>query len=163
MITGSASLQYKGMRSTAELGAVQGTLIRNTSLTVKTFRIQVLTSCPDDPLNALFVYVSGKKLGTKPAWQRAYKTILSRFHDVITYSEFQQLDVDHVSEILSGDAIAARRCLPLFYFCLSLFPSFEFFEEIKSGIKMSSFRFAYFNYSRCFDLCRSFGAKLRKR
>ncbi|EEC03969.1 hypothetical protein IscW_ISCW002033, partial [Ixodes scapularis] len=68
----------------------------------------VLTSSPDDPLHALFVYVSGKRLGTKPAWQRAYKTILSRFQDVVALPEFLNLDMDHVSEILSGDAIAAR-------------------------------------------------------
>ncbi|CAN8004001.1 unnamed protein product [Ixodes hexagonus] len=75
---------------------------------------EVLTSSPDDPLHALFVYVSGKRLGTKPAWQRAYKTILSRFQDVVGYPEFLNLDVDHVSEILSGDAIAARSETELF-------------------------------------------------
>ncbi|XP_040359662.1 uncharacterized protein LOC120846339 [Ixodes scapularis] len=79
---------------------------------------EVLTSSPDDPLHALFVYVSGKRLGTKPAWQRAYKTILSRFQDVVALPEFLNLDMDHVSEILSGDAIAARSETELYWAAL---------------------------------------------
>lgn len=70
---------------------------------------QVLTSSPEDPVHALFVYVSAKKLGTKSAWQRAYKTILAKFHLVVTCQEWLELNVDQVVEILSADSIAARR------------------------------------------------------
>ncbi|XP_075738887.1 kelch repeat and BTB domain-containing protein 8-like [Rhipicephalus microplus] len=70
---------------------------------------QVLTSSPEDPVHAVFVYVSGKKLGTKPAWQRAYKTILAKFHLVVGCPEFLELSADQVCEILSADAIAAHR------------------------------------------------------
>ncbi|XP_077520037.1 kelch repeat and BTB domain-containing protein 12-like [Amblyomma americanum] len=75
---------------------------------------QVLTSSPDDPLHALFVYVSAKKLGTKPAWQRAYKTILGKFHLVAACPEFLALSAEQVCEILAADSIAARSETELF-------------------------------------------------
>ncbi|KAL1470299.1 hypothetical protein MTO96_024365 [Rhipicephalus appendiculatus] len=80
---------------------------------------QVLTSSPDDPVHAVFVYVSGKKLGTKPAWQRAYKTILAKFHLVVGCPEFLELSVDQVCEILSADSIAAHSETELFLAALS--------------------------------------------
>ncbi|KAH7971437.1 hypothetical protein HPB49_024100 [Dermacentor silvarum] len=80
---------------------------------------QVLTSSPEDPVHALFVYVSAKKLGTKPAWQRAYKTILAKFHLVVDCPEFTELSVDQVCEILAADSIAARSETELFLAALS--------------------------------------------
>ncbi|KAH9385040.1 hypothetical protein HPB48_027080 [Haemaphysalis longicornis] len=80
---------------------------------------QVLTGSPEDPVHALFVYVSGKKLGTKEAWQRAYKTILSKFHLVAARPEFLELSVDQVCEILGADSIAAQSETDLFHAALS--------------------------------------------
>ncbi|KAH8035446.1 hypothetical protein HPB51_005634 [Rhipicephalus microplus] len=76
---------------------------KNTSLC---FVTQVLTSSPEDPVHAVFVYVSGKKLGTKPAWQRAYKTILAKFHLVVGCPEFLELSADQV--IAFNQAIQER-------------------------------------------------------
>ncbi|KAH9379693.1 hypothetical protein HPB48_021362 [Haemaphysalis longicornis] len=82
-------------------------------------RCMVLTGSPEDPVHALFVYVSGKKLGTKEAWQRAYKTILSKFDLVAARPEFLELSVDQVCEILGADSIAAQSETDLFHAALS--------------------------------------------
>lgn len=86
---------------------------------IKELCAKVLTGSPEDPRHALFVYVSGKKLGTKAAWQRAYKTILDKFHLVAELPEFLELGVDQVGEILGADAIAARSETDLFLAALS--------------------------------------------
>ncbi|XP_064479479.1 kelch-like protein 24 [Ornithodoros turicata] len=79
---------------------------------------EVLTSSPDEPLHALFVYVSGKRLGTKAAWQKAFKTILHNFQQVMHFPEFIQLDLEHVCEILSADVIQAHSECELFWWAL---------------------------------------------